>query len=245
MSAVFFGARSGSGPARGRPRALLAAALAAAAFAIAPGAGPVRVAAAESATFTREYQAGVDAFRLGKLDVARAHLEKARALAPKLPGPSRFLAAVAHAQERWADCIEAARLALAQNPRSSEAADTRKLHDRCREAAGRPAYRGDLGERAAIAVTTSVPGAAVRIGGLGYGATPVAPRPIEPGTLAVELAKPGFRPVRTSALALPGIVTVVAVELAPEPPAPAPARPGAPSRAPAPAPAAREPRSRF
>jgi tetratricopeptide (TPR) repeat protein len=232
---------------RGRPWAALAAALATFAVTFALGAGPVRVAAAESAAFTREYQAGVDAFRLGRLDVARAHLEKARTLAPRLPGPSRFLAAVAHAQERWADCIEAARLALAQNPRSNERVDTRKLHDRCREAAGRPAYRGELGERAAIAVTTSIPGAAVRIGGLGYGATPVAPRPIEPGTLAVELAKPGFRPVRLEVAALPGIVTDVAVELAPEPaPAPTPpappARPAAP-RAPAPAP--REPRSRL
>jgi PEGA domain-containing protein len=76
--------------------------------------------------------------------------------------------------------------------------------------------------RAAIAVTTSVPGAAVRVGGLGYGSTPVPPRPIEPGTLAVELAKPGYRPARVEIEALPGIITDVTVELVAESQAPRP-----------------------
>ena len=175
---------------------------------------------AQPADLAREFQAGVDAFRLGKHDAARAHLERARALDPKLAGPNRFLAAVAQAQGRWDDCIAAARLALSLNPRSSERADTRKLHDRCRASAGRPLYRGDLGERAAIAVTSNVPGAAVKIGGLAYGATPLAPRPIAAGPLALELSKPGFRPARLEVDALPGIVTDAAVELLPEPPPP-------------------------
>ncbi len=183
------------------------------------------VAGAQPAEFTREFQAGVDAFRLGKLDSARAHLEKAKALEPGLAGPNRFLAAVAHGQGRWTDCIAAARLALALNPRSTEHKDTRKLHDRCRHGAGLPPYRGDLGERAAIAVTTSVPGAAVKIRGLGYGSTPVAPRPIEPGTLAIELGKRGFRSARVEIDALPGIVTDVSVELIAEPPPPPPPPP--------------------
>src|SRR6202000_1781879 len=68
------------------------------------------------AKFTSEYQAGVDAFRLGHYDDARAHLEKARSLSPKLPGPHRFLAAVAQAQSRWDDCIDSARQALVLNP---------------------------------------------------------------------------------------------------------------------------------
>ncbi len=176
------------------------------------------VASAQSAEFQREFQAGVDAFRLGKLDEARARLEKARALEPRLAGPNRFLAAVAHGQGRWTDCIAAARLALALNPRSTEREGTRKLHDRCRQGAGLPAFRGDLGERAAIAVTANVPGAAVRIGGLGYGSTPMAPRPIAPGALAIEVGKPGFRTARVAIEALPGIVTDVAVELAAAPP---------------------------
>jgi tetratricopeptide (TPR) repeat protein len=183
------------------------------------------IARAQPAEFAREFQAGVDAFRLGKYDAARARLEQARALEPKLAGPSRFLAAVAQAQGRWDDCITAARRALALNPRSSERSDTRKLHDACRASAGRAPYRGDLGDRAAIAVTSNVPGAAVKIGGLAYGATPLGPRPITAGALALELSKPGWRPARFEVEALPGIVTDVAVELAAEPPPPPPPPP--------------------
>jgi hypothetical protein len=181
--------------------------------------------------FRREFQAGVDAFRLGRHDEARAHLEKARALEPGLAGPVRFLAAVAQAQGRWADCIAATRTALALNPRSSELADTRRLHEACRASAGRAPYRGSLGERAAIAVTANVAGATVRIGGLSYGGTPLAPRPITAGALAVELAKAGFRPARLEIDALPGIVTDVAVELVAEPPPAAPPPPPPPPRA--------------
>ena len=107
---------------------------------------------------TKEFQAGVDAFRLGHFDEARTHLEKARNLDPKLPGPHRFLAALAQAQGRWQDCLDESRVALASNPHSSEAADTRKLHSDCRVSAGRPAYHGaDLADSAAISVTTNIP----------------------------------------------------------------------------------------
>jgi tetratricopeptide (TPR) repeat protein len=174
---------------------------------------------------TREFQAGVDAYRLGKYDDARAHLDKAQALDPRLPGPHRFLAAVAQAQRRWADCIAEARRALELEPRSNELADTRRLHDRCRESDGRPLYRGDLGEAAAIAVTANVPGATVKIGGLRYGGTPVAPRLIKAGVLRVDVEKSGWKPAHVTIDALPAIVTDIAVEL--EPLAP-PARPAAP-----------------
>lgn len=170
-----------------------------------------------SPELTREFQAGVDAFRLGKLAEARAHLEKAKALDPKLPGPNRFLAAVAQGQQRWQDCIDLARTAIQQNPRSAEIAATKKVHDECRVSAGRTPYRQDLGESAAIAVSTSVAGATVKIGGLGYGGTPLAPRPITAGTLEVEIEKPGWKPVRVSVDALAGLVTDVIVELEPDP----------------------------
>ena len=42
---------------------------------------------------TREFQAGVDAFRLGKHDEARKHLERAKQLDPKLPGPNLHIKA--------------------------------------------------------------------------------------------------------------------------------------------------------
>jgi len=165
------------------------------------------------AAFTREYQAGVDAYRLGKYDDARAHLDKAQAIDPKLPGPHRFLAAVAQAQHRWADCLAETRRALQLNPQSKEIAETRKLHADCRAADGRPAYDGELGESAAIAITANLPGATVRINGLRYGGTPVAPRPITPGTLEVDIERSGYRPAHLTIEALPGIVTDVAASL--------------------------------
>lgn len=167
--------------------------------------------------FKREYEAGVDAYRLGKLDEARARLEKAAALNPTLPGPHRFLAAVAQAQERFEDCIAKARHAIELNPRSTEIADTRKLHDACRSSAGRAAFRDELGDGAAIAVLTSVPGATVTISGLGYGGTPLAPRRIKAGTHEVAVEKSGYRPARASVNALPGIVTDVIFELVEDP----------------------------
>jgi len=166
-----------------------------------------------SAELTKEFQAGVDAFRLGKYDEARAHLEKARAIDPKLPGPYRFLAAVAKAQSRWADCIEDARKALELNPASVETNETRKLHDDCRVSAGRAPYRGELGDSAAVAVTSNVPGATVKINGLTYGGTPMAPRPITAGKLEVDVDKLGWKAKHVEVVAPVGIVTDVDVEL--------------------------------
>jgi hypothetical protein len=167
---------------------------------------------------TREFQAGVDAFRLGHYDEARGHLEKARDLDPKLPGPHRFLAAVAQAQGRWQDCLDEARTALAANPHSSEAPETRKLHNDCRSSAGRAPYVGaELVDSAAIAVTTNIPGATVKIGGLIYGATPLVPRPITAGKLEIDIDKLGWKPAHVSIDAPAGIVTDVAVDLDPDP----------------------------
>ena len=177
------------------------------------------VASAQPApALTNEFQAGVDAFRLGHYDEARTHLEKARTLDPKLPGPHRFLAAVAQAQGRWKDCLEESRTALVLNPRSTEAPETRKLHEDCRTGAGKERYVGaELVDSAAVAVTTNVPGATVKIGGLTYGGTPLSPRPISAGQLEVELEKPGWKPVKVTVDAPAGIVTDVEVELEPDP----------------------------
>ena len=200
---------------------------------VASAAGPVAAQPAVSARLTKEFQAGVDAYRLGKYDEAHAHLDKAQAIDPKLPGPHRFLAAVARAQGRWVDCIAETRRALQLNPHSRELVETRKLHDDCRAGDGRPAYSAELGEAAAITVvTTNVTGATVRIGGLRYGGTPVEPRLIKPGTLALDIDKQGYKPAHVTADALPGIVTDITVELEaadakppPPPSAPASAKP--------------------
>lgn len=170
-----------------------------------------------SPELTKEFQAGVDAYRLGKFDEARTHLEAAKKLDPKLPGPNRFLAAVAQAQQRWQDCIDASRTAIELNPRSAEIAETRKLHDECRASAGRAPYREELGDSAALAVQTNAIGATVKVGGLNYGGTPLAPRPITAGVLEIDLEKPGYLPKHVSVNALPGIVTDVIIDLETDP----------------------------
>jgi hypothetical protein len=175
------------------------------------------VAYAQPTDLTHEFQAGIDAFRLGKLDEARAHLEKARELDPKLPGPYRFLAAVAQAQGKWTDCIDNAHQALVLKPTSTESADTKKLYESCRVSAGRTPYLDELGESAAIAVTTNVPGATVKINGLTYGGTPLAPRPIAAGELEIRIEKAGWKPQEKTVTMLAGIVTDVIVELEPDP----------------------------
>ena len=175
---------------------------------------------------TREFQAGVDAFRLGKHDDARKHLERAAKLDPTLPGPHRFLAAVAQVQGRFANCVTSARVAIALNPASQELADTRKVHDDCRRSAGRSSYSQELGDKAAIGVTANVDGATVKISGLVYGATPLEPRPIPAGALEVELTKIGYLPAKQAVTALAGIVTDVEFELAPDPAATGPTEVG-------------------
>jgi hypothetical protein len=175
-----------------------------------------RVAAAQGPVLTKEFQAGVDAFRLGKLAEARAHLERARDLDPKLPGPFRFLAAVAKAESKWQECLDDARRALLLNPQSAEAPETRKLHDECRVAAGKVPFRGELGDSAAIAVTSNVPAATVQIGGLTMGGTPMAPRPITAGKLELDVVKVGWVTKHLEVDAPAGVVTDVDVELEPD-----------------------------
>lgn len=167
---------------------------------------------------TKEFQAGVDAFRLGHFAEARTHLEKARDMDPKLPGPHRFLAAVLQAEGHWQECLDESRLALAANPSSFEATSTKKLHADCRASAGRTPYSGpELVDSAAIAVTTNIDGATVRIGGLTYGGTPLAPRPISAGKLELDIDKAGWKSKHVSVDAPAGIVTDVAIELEPDP----------------------------
>ena len=173
--------------------------------------------AQEQPDLTREFQAGIDAYRLGHYDEARAHLEKARDIDPRLPGPYRFLAAMWHAQGKWDECIKNAQKALELNSKSSEAADTRKLHEECRRSAGRAPFQGDLADSAAVAVTTNVVGATVQINSLSYGATPLAPRPITPGELEVSIEKPGWKTQTVRVNAIAGIVTDVIVDLEADP----------------------------
>jgi hypothetical protein len=168
--------------------------------------------------FQKEYDAGVDAYRLGHYDEARTHLEAAKALEPTLPGPWRFLAAVAQAEGKWPECVESAREAIRLNPQSREIAATREVHDKCREGWGKPAYTGDYDDgTGAISVTADQAGAAVEINGLAYGATPTPPRTLAIGEVEVTVSKAGFVKASRKVLVLPAIVTDVDVALEVDP----------------------------
>jgi hypothetical protein len=175
------------------------------------------IAHAQPSEVTKAFQDGVDAFRLGKYAEARASLEKARGLDPKLPGPHRFLAAVAQAERRWDDCVASARQAIALKPDSTEVAATRTIHDACRDGLGRAPFTGSFGDGGAISVTANVEGATVTLGGLRYGATPLAPRSLATGTVEVTVEKTGWLPARATVEVLPQIVTDVELALEPDP----------------------------
>ncbi len=166
-----------------------------------------------SPTFTKEFQAGVDAFRLGQYDEAVRHLEAASQAEPKLPGPHRFRAAVAAAQSQWDVCIASARTAIQLNPQSSEIVATRKVHDGCRESAGRPLFAGVYATGGAIAVAANVAGATVTVEGLKYGATPLAPRAIALGDVTVTASKSGWKTATGTTTILPHIVTDIELTL--------------------------------
>jgi PEGA domain len=170
-----------------------------------------------SAELAREFQEGVDAYRLGEYAEARGHLEAARVIDPRLPGPHRFLAAVAFAEKRYDDCIASAAEALRVAPQSREVEDTRKLHDACRGGAGRAGFAGRYGEGGAISVTASFDdgtvGAAITIDGKASGSTPLYPRPIPAGKHQIKVSRAGSREQVITVDVLPGIVTDVAVAL--------------------------------
>lgn len=174
---------------------------------LAVAAAPVGAQPKPPPAFTKEFQAGVDAFRLGQYDEAQKRLEAAAKLAPSLPGPHRFLAAVAQAQSRWDDCIASARTAIELNPTSSEIDATRKLHDGCRESDGRPSFSGEYGTGGALSVTANVAGATVTVEGLKYGATPLSPRAFALGDVTVTASKTGWKTATGKTRILPGVVS--------------------------------------
>lgn len=177
--------------------------------------------------YREAYDEGVEAYQLGELERARAALEKARSIQPELPGTYRWLAAVAKAQKRWEDCLAAAEEYLTRSKGGRYVDSVRKLHADCRDALGRPRFDGDLTRGGAIAVTSNVEGASVRINGLKYGATPLLPRPVAAGPSDVTVEAPGYLPKTVSVDIVEGIVKDVHVDLERDPNA---ARAGSPRR---------------
>lgn len=173
---------------------------------------------AQPAKLAQRFQEGVDAYRLGDYVEARGHLEAARKLDPKLPGPHRFLAAVALAEKRYDDCITSAAQALRVAPQSRELDDTRKLHEDCRLAAGRPTFAGAYREGGgALAITATFEdvsvGAAIAIDGRSSGSTPLYPRAISAGPHQIKVSRAGAGEQTLQIDVLPGVVTDVAVVL--------------------------------
>lgn len=172
---------------------------------------------AANAKLARIFQEGVDAYRLGDYAEARKQLEAARKLDPKLPGPHRFLAAVALAEKRYDDCLVSAAQALRVAPQSRELGDTRQLYDDCRAGAGKAGFNGAYGEGGAISITArfddGTVGAAVTIDGKASGSTPLYPRAIPAGSHQIKVSRAGYKEQVVNVDILPGIVTDVDVVL--------------------------------
>jgi hypothetical protein len=171
-----------------------------------------------SKQFLDEYQKGIDAYRLGKFDEAKQHLEAAKTADPKLPGPWRFLGAIAQAEQRFGDCVASTREAIRLNPTSSEIDATKKVHDECRASWGKPDFAGpyDVGQ-GAISIVSDPAGAAIELSGLAYGATPISPRTLAVGPVDITLTKTGYLPKTMTIEILPGVVTDVEVTLEEDP----------------------------
>jgi hypothetical protein len=174
-----------------------------------------------SAAFEAAYAAGQDAYHLGQFDAARAHFERARKLQADAPGPYRMLAAVAVAQKRFDDCLTEAAGYLVRAPTGKFVPEVRKLHAQCRRTLGRAGFSGDFGEGGAIALTSNVEGATVRLNGLKYGATPLEARAVAAGKLEVSLERRGYLPGKADVVVIPGIVVDVRIDLERDPRAPA------------------------
>jgi tetratricopeptide (TPR) repeat protein len=164
-------------------------------------------AAAKPTPFERAYEAGQDAYHLGRLDEAAAHFARARDLAPDKPGPWRWLGRTDRARKRWDECLEASIRALRIAPRSPHAAEIRLDVEACRAGLGRPPYPGKLGpEQGAI----HVPQADFRVvvDGISRGAPPIV-FPINAGLHTVELVPAvanGPSKVQLSVDVVPGVV---------------------------------------
>jgi hypothetical protein len=102
---------------------------------------------------------------------------------------------------------------LIVEPTAKAVPDTRKLHEACRVSAGRPAYVGTLGDTAALAVTANAPSATVKVRGLVFGGTPIPPRTVAPGRVAIDVEKAGYLSAKLDIDVVPGIVTDVDVKL--------------------------------
>jgi hypothetical protein len=163
--------------------------------------------------FDRAYQAGQDAFYLGKYDEALAAFTRARDLLPRLPGPHRWRGRTLRVLERWEECVVASTQAVRLRPDSPTVPEVKKDLDACRAALGRPGYDRPLpAGQGALAVIADADGAAVTVDGIAKGKTPLQPMPLMTGRHAVALEL-GDRRVTVNADVIAGVVVDCLVTL--------------------------------
>ena len=166
-----------------------------------------------SQEFSDAANAGRDAYQLGEYKRAKAYLNKAKAMEPQWPGPWRFLALVAAAEEDWEGCLKESEGAVRLAPKSRNAPALRKLHSECREKLDRPAFRGEFGQGGAIAITAKdekgerIVGAVVKLNGLRYGATPMDPRAFTIGKVDIDISLKGYISQKAESEIFAGLVT--------------------------------------
>jgi hypothetical protein len=164
--------------------------------------------------FQAAWEAGQDAFNLGKYPEARRQFQRARDLAPRRPGPHRWLGRVARVLEDWEGCVASGTTAVRLKPDSPQTPEVKKDLDACREALGRPLYRRPLAAgQGALSVVADVEGAAVTVDGIAKGTTPVEPMPLNQGMHRVRLVAEGLPPAEVEVDVVPGIVVDAVVAL--------------------------------
>jgi tetratricopeptide (TPR) repeat protein len=162
---------------------------------------------ADRTPFQVAYEAGQDAFNLGRYPEALEAFTRARDLDPRLPGPHRWRGRILRILERWDECIASSTQAVRLKPTSPLVPEVRKDLEACRAALGRPSYERRLPEgQGALAVIADVEGAAVFVDQIAKGATPLAPMPLNGGRHVVRLTAPSRAPVDLDVEVVPGIV---------------------------------------
>ena len=157
--------------------------------------------------FQSAWEAGQDAFNLGRYPEARRHFQRARDLEPKRPGPYRWLGRVARVLEDWEECVTSGTTAVRLKPDSPQTAEVKKDLDACREALGRPLYGRPLAAgQGALSVLADVDGAVLTVDGIAKGPTPVDPMPLNKGVHRVRLVAEGLAPRELEVEVVPGIV---------------------------------------
>ncbi len=172
--------------------------------------------------FEAAYNTGQDAFALGELDKARAAFEKARQIQPELAGPYRWLAAIAHTQERWEDCLREGEDYLTRAPTGSHSDEIRKIHGECRDKLGRPLFTGVFAGAGALSIITrvegkEVEGVIIRIDGMRTGATRLNPRVVTTGKHSIDLEHPEYINKKVEVDVIPGIVVDLVVDMERDP----------------------------